>query len=116
MTTGAECAAKLLSLEGKVSLVTGAASGIGRGIAVRLAEMGAATVLFDIDREKGESVAAQIARHGARSHLICGDVRSTQDCRRAVQETIQKFGKIDILCNNAGIAIRKSIDALSEED
>jgi NAD(P)-dependent dehydrogenase (short-subunit alcohol dehydrogenase family) len=116
MTNVAASAAKLLSLEGKVALITGAASGIGRGIALRLAEMGAATTLFDIDREKGAVVAEEIARKGTQSHLICGDVRSSEDCKRAVQETIQKFGKIDILCNNAGIAIRKSVDALSEEE
>lgn len=116
MTNVAESAAKLLSLEGRVALITGAASGIGRGIALRLAEVGAVTVIFDIDREKGELVAAEIAERGGRSLSVCGDVRSGQDCKRAVQEAIQKFGKIDILCNNAGIAIRKSVDALSEDE
>ena len=116
MTTVAECAAKLLSVEGKVALITGAASGIGRGIALRLAQMGATTVLFDINREHGDSVAAEISQSGAQSHLICGDVRSSADCKRAVQEAIERFGKIDILCNNAGVAIRKTVDALSEEE
>src|SRR5579864_8446800 len=110
MTTVAERAAKLLSLEGKVALITGAASGIGRGIALRLAQMGATTVLFDINREHGDSVAAEISQSGAQSHLICGDVRSSADCKRAVQEAIERFGKIDILCNNAGVAIRKTVD------
>lgn len=116
MTNISERAAKLLSLEGKVALITGAASGIGRGIAKRLSEMGAATVLFDIDRQKGEAAAAEISRQGAQSRLICGDVRSSQDCKRAVEETIEKFGKIDILCNNAGVAIRKSVETLTEEE
>lgn len=116
MTNVAESAAKLLSLEGKVALITGAASGIGRGIAVRLAEMGATTVLFDIDRQKGESEAAEIAEQSGPSFFVYGDVSSGEECKRAVQETIQKFGKIDILCNNAGIAIRKSVDALSEDE
>lgn len=116
MTNVAECAAKLLSLDGKVALITGAASGIGRGIALRLSELGAATVLLDIDRQKGESAVSEISRQNAQAHLICGDVRSSQDCKRAVEVTIQRFGKIDILCNNAGIAIRKNVDALSEEE
>lgn len=116
MANVAESATKLLSLEGKVALITGAASGIGCGIALRLSEMGAATALFDIDQERGESVAAEITKQGGQSLFICGDVRSGQDCKRAVQETIQKFGKIDILCNNAGIAIRKSVDVLTEDE
>lgn len=116
MTNISERAAKLLSLEGKVALITGAASGIGCGIAMRLSQMGAATVLFDVDRPKGEAVAAEISRHGAQSLLICGDVRSSQDCKLTVEETVQRFGKIDILCNNAGVAVRKSLEALSEED
>ena len=116
MANVAERAAKLLSLEGKVALITGASSGIGRGIALRLAEMGAATVLFDIDQRKGESVATEISRQGRQALLICGDVRSSQDCKRAAQEAIQQFSKIDILCNNAGIAIRKSVDALTEDE
>jgi NAD(P)-dependent dehydrogenase (short-subunit alcohol dehydrogenase family) len=64
MTNIRERAAKLLSLEGKVALITGAASGIGRGIALRLAGMGAATVLFDIDQQRGEAVVAEISRDG----------------------------------------------------
>jgi NAD(P)-dependent dehydrogenase (short-subunit alcohol dehydrogenase family) len=116
MANISESAARLLSLEGKVTVVTGAASGIGRGIVLRLAELGAATVLFDIDRESGESVAAEISRPGAESYFVCGDVRSSQDCKRAVEEIIQKFGKIDILCNNAGVVIRRSVEALSEEE
>jgi len=116
MTSIAEHATALLSLQRKVALITGAASGIGRGIALRLAAMGAATVLFDIDRKKGEAVAAEISHHGGQSWLICGDVRSSQDCKKVVQDAIERFGKIDILCNNAGVAIRKSVDALSEQE
>ena len=116
MTSISETAEKLLSLKGKVALVTGAASGIGRGIAVRFSHMGAATVLFDIDRERGEAVAVEISQQDVKSHLICGDVTAIEDCKRAVAEAIQKFGTIDILCNNAGVAIRKSLEALSEEE
>ena len=116
MANVAERAAKLLSLEGKVALITGAASGIGRGIALRLSEMSAATVLFDIDEQKGESVMAEIVEQSGPALFVCGDVRSGEDCKRAVQETIQRFGKIDILCNNAGVAIRKSVDALRQDE
>jgi NAD(P)-dependent dehydrogenase (short-subunit alcohol dehydrogenase family) len=111
-----ERAAKLFSLEGKVALITGAASGIGRGIAARLAETGAATVLFDIDQQNGEAVAAELSHQSFKSHFVCGDVSSGRDCKRAVETAVQKFGKIDILCNNAGIVIRKSINVLSDEE
>ena len=111
-----ERARRLLSLEGKVAIVTGAASGIGRGIAIRLAEMGATVAVLDIDEENGrETIAAVTAEKGSGIFLKC-DVRSGSDCRNAVNHTIASFGKIDILCNNAGIAIRKDVLELPEEE
>ena len=111
-----ERAAKLLSLEGKVAIVTGAASGIGRGISNRLAEMGAFVAVLDIDEMKGRATAAEIeARGGAAVFLNC-DVRSATDCRRAVGTVVERSGKIDTLCNCAGIAIRKDIVELNESE
>jgi NAD(P)-dependent dehydrogenase (short-subunit alcohol dehydrogenase family) len=115
MNTGKK-AIERLSLEGKTALVTGAASGIGRGIAERLAEMGAAVVLLDVDEEKGSRAANEISGRGGRAVFLRCDVRSGEDCRRAVEETIRTFGRIDILCNNAGIAIRKNCVDLSESE
>jgi NAD(P)-dependent dehydrogenase (short-subunit alcohol dehydrogenase family) len=111
-----ERARQLLSLEGKVAMVTGGASGIGRGIAIRLAEMGASVAVLDINEENGrETVAALTAEKGSGIFVKC-DVRSGLDCRNAVERTIASFGKIDILCNNAGIAIRKDVVELTEEE
>ena len=111
-----ERAGKLLSLEGKVAMVTGAASGIGRGISVCLADMGAFVGLLDIDDIMGrESVAEIDARGGAAAFLRC-DVRSGAECRSAVESVITQRGKIDILCNCAGIAIRKDIVELTEDE
>jgi NAD(P)-dependent dehydrogenase (short-subunit alcohol dehydrogenase family) len=93
----AESAAKLLSLAGKVAMVTGGASGIGRGIAIRFAEMGALVSVLDVDANKGEETVAEIRSQG-------GEARFT------------KWGRIDILCNCAGIAIRKDVVDLTEDE
>lgn len=109
-------ALELISLEGKTALVTGAASGIGRGIALRLAEFGAAVVLLDIDEKKGLKVADEITARGGKARFIRCDVRSDDDCRRAADRAAREFGRIDILCNNAGVAIRKTVVDLAEEE
>ncbi len=114
--TIAEHAAQLLSLAGKVALVTGAASGIGRGIALRLAEVGAFVAVLDIDEARAVETSVEIElRGGASDHLHC-DVSKSADCCRAVATLIEKKGKIDILCNSAGIAIRKDVVELTEDE
>src|SRR4051812_30686903 len=102
-----ERAAQWLSLEGKIAMVTGAASGIGRGISMRLAEMGAFVSVLDIDAKKGDEAAAEIRSQGGEALFTKCDVRIATDCRQAVEIAISKRGRIDILCNCAGIAIRK---------
>ncbi len=109
-------ALELISLEGKIALVTGAASGIGRGIALKLAEFGAVVLLLDINEKKGLEAAAEIAARGGKARFIRCDVRSDADCRRAASEAVREFGRIDILCNNAGVAIRKNVVDLKEEE
>ena len=121
-----ERAAHLLSLEGKVAMVTGAASGIGRGISIRLAEMGALVALLDVDDIKGRAAAAEIEAQGGTAVFLNCDVRSAAECRRAVTTIIEESkkeasseehsGKIDILCNCAGVAIRKDIVDLTEDE
>jgi NAD(P)-dependent dehydrogenase (short-subunit alcohol dehydrogenase family) len=111
-----ERAVQFLSLQGKIAMVTGAASGIGRGISVRLAEMGAFVALLDIADIKGRESAAEIeAQAGSAVFLNC-DVRSAPECQRAVETVIKQSGKVDILCNCAGIAIRKDIVELTEDE
>jgi NAD(P)-dependent dehydrogenase (short-subunit alcohol dehydrogenase family) len=109
-------AVRLLSLEGRTAMVTGAASGIGRGIALRFAEMGAFAVLLDIDQRKGSQTADEIRNQGGKSIFVKCDVRRAADCRAAVESIMQNAGKIDILCNCAGIAIRKDVIDLSEDE
>jgi len=111
-----ERAAQLLSLEGKVAMVTGSASGIGRGIAIRLAEMGALVAVLDIDDIKGRACAAEIEERGGAAVFLNCDVRSAAECRRAVEGVVAQQGKIEILCNCAGVAIRKDIVELTEDE
>jgi NAD(P)-dependent dehydrogenase (short-subunit alcohol dehydrogenase family) len=109
-------AAQFLSLEGKLAMVTGAASGIGRGIALRLAEMGAFVAMLDIDDIKGRATAVELEAQGGKAVFLNCDVRSGAECRRAVESLITQRDKIDILCNCAGIAIRKDIVDLTEDE
>jgi NAD(P)-dependent dehydrogenase (short-subunit alcohol dehydrogenase family) len=112
----AEKARKLLSLEGRAALVTGGASGIGRGIAGKLAEFGASVLVLDVDEENGARAASEISAAGGRAMFRRCDVRSGADCRGAAEAAGSEFGRIDILCNNAGVAIRKSVVGLAEAE
>src|SRR5579859_1077103 len=86
-------------LEGKVALVTGAASGIGLATAMALAEAGALVTLADIDAERGQAEAAKIAR----ARFVAIDLTQPGGAGRAVEETIAARGRLDILVNNAGV-------------
>lgn len=112
----AERSAELLSLAGKVAAVTGAASGIGRGIALRLGEMGSSVAVLDIDEIKGAESAEEIRNQGGQAIAVKCDVRSATQCQSAVETVISKWGRIDVLCNCAGIAIRKDVVNLTEEE
>jgi NAD(P)-dependent dehydrogenase (short-subunit alcohol dehydrogenase family) len=116
LDTIAQQATRLLSLENKVAVVTGAASGIGRGIALRLAEMGAFVAVLDIHKANGRQTVAEVENQGREAIFVGCDVRLAADCRRAVETVIGKWSHIDILCNCAGIAIRKDVVELTEDE
>jgi NAD(P)-dependent dehydrogenase (short-subunit alcohol dehydrogenase family) len=94
----------LLELEHKSALVTGAASGIGRAIAEVFAKRGAQVTVSDIGEEGGLETARRIQESGGRAQFVRADVSLPEDCERLVRETVKAFGRLDIACNNAGIA------------
>jgi NAD(P)-dependent dehydrogenase (short-subunit alcohol dehydrogenase family) len=103
-------------LDGKIALITGAASGIGRATALLFAREGAAVVLTDINESEGQIVAAAITQQGGRAICEAGDVTLAEDCQRVVQRAAREFGGVDILFNNAGIILRASVVELDETD
>lgn len=103
------------SLAGRVALITGGASGIGRAAALLFAREGAAVVVADTN-QAGQSVAGEILQNGGHAIFELADVARSGDCQRVVQRTISEFGGIHILFNNAGIILRATVPELSEED
>ena len=87
----------------QVAIVTGAATGIGYGIARRLASEGARLVMVDIDGELGEQSASEISARGSDTRIVVGDVSEHTTAEAAVQAALDAWGRIDILVNNAGI-------------
>ncbi len=103
-----------MDLSGKVAMVTGSARGIGREIALRLAEAGAAVVVSDV--ADAEPVAEEIRKAGRQSLAVAADVSSASDVASLVAKAVEKFGRIDILVNNAGIARDQLLLRMSDED
>jgi len=103
-------------LKGKVALITGGASGIGKETALLFAKEGAEVALADIDKQGGQAVMETIREQGGRSIFIHCNVTSAEDCQRAVHLTVESFGRLDILFNNAGIIRRADVIGTSEEE
>lgn len=103
-------------LEGSVALVTGAASGIGRAIAELFAENGAEVVLVDIDERGLQAAAAGIQATGGRAFSIRCDVTDPEQARAAVRKTVDKFGKLEILVNNAGVSPLRPLEEITLEE
>jgi 3-oxoacyl-[acyl-carrier protein] reductase len=103
-------------LDGKVSIVTGASRGIGRGIAVRLAQEGAKVVINHRGSAEGAEETAQLIRAaGGEALVIQADVSRIDEAQRLVQETLTAFGQVDILVNNAGTTRDTLLMMMKEE-
>jgi NAD(P)-dependent dehydrogenase (short-subunit alcohol dehydrogenase family) len=102
-------------LAGEIAIVTGGGQGIGRAIARRLTDDGAAVAIFDVNRETGESAAAELAATGGRAVFVECDVTSRSQVRGAIKSVGDALGKVTILINNAGIGRRAPFLDLSDE-
>jgi NAD(P)-dependent dehydrogenase (short-subunit alcohol dehydrogenase family) len=105
-----------MQLSGKVAIVTGGASGIGRAACLLFGREGAEVVVADLNESAGKVVVEEILRNDGRAIFQQADVVRAEDCRRLVERAVTEFGGIHVLFNNAGIIRRASVTELSEAD
>ncbi len=105
----------MFDLSGKVALVTGASSGIGRASAMALASQGAKVAVAARRLDKLQALAAEIKNHGKEALAVEMDVTKKEQITAAVAQTVNAFGRLDILLNNAGVAEFAAFDAMTEE-
>lgn len=105
-----------MQLKDKVAIITGASSGIGRASAVLFAKEGANVVIADIVRKGGLEAVKMIRNNGGEATFVKTDVSRASDVKRMVKTPVEKYGAIDILFNNAGINLEKTVTDTSEEE
>lgn len=99
-----------MTVKDKVALITGAASGIGKEIAILFAQAGAKVVVADLDKRAAEATAADLRASGGQAIGVGMDVTSEEQVDAGVEHAVESFGGIDILISNAGIQIVQPID------
>jgi len=103
------------NLKEKVAIVTGAARGIGKAIAVRLAKEGAHVIISDILEKEAEETTVELQKYNSKCLYIKTDVSKKNEVQKMIRSVAKTFGRIDILVNNAGISGRSTIEGLSED-
>jgi len=105
-----------MRLEGKVALITGGTSGIGRATAVLFAREGAQVAITGRDEPRGGAVVREIVEQGGEAIFVRADVRVAADCDRSVAETVGAFGRLDVLFNNAGVYVANDTLGCDEDE
>ncbi len=100
-----------MDFKGKVAVVTGASSGIGKSVSELYAREGAAVVLSDINQELGEKTTDGISKAGGEAIFVRADVSKPSDCEALVKAALEKYGRLDFACNNAGIGGAQNLTA-----
>ena len=103
-------------VKGKVAVITGAASGLGKGAASLLAREGAKVILTDINEANGKEVAEEIRRDGGEAIFMKLDVSNENDWSKVIEKILAEFGSLDVLVNNAGVELVKEIADTSLEE
>lgn len=105
-----------MKLKNKVAIITGGASGIGKATAILFAEEGCKTIIADIDSKLGKRVEKLIRNRSGEAFFVKTDVTDSSEVKNLMNKTVEKYGKLDILFNNAGIYFMKQFEKLTEND
>jgi NAD(P)-dependent dehydrogenase (short-subunit alcohol dehydrogenase family) len=105
-----------MDIAGRVAIVTGAATGVGRGIAEHFARVGARVLLCDVDASGGQAVVDALAAEGCDVAFRRADVSSPADAAALVDDAVERWGGLDVLVNNAAVQVEKTIEELEPEE